>query len=101
MTKTQYADYEKAVEHFHARNNLSGACSPKHSEPEPGFEPYFSWRPCECCGSHLGGDREDYTFATNDNQIIEASICVDCVYYLAYGQLDDMTMMEMGQETTN
>ena len=26
-----------------------------------GEEPWFSWTPCEQCGSHLGGDREYVT----------------------------------------
>ena len=27
--------------------------------------------------------------------LLVAEICSDCVYFLAYGQLDDMTMLEM------
>jgi hypothetical protein len=23
-------------------------------------EPYFSWSPCDCCNTHLGGDRFDF-----------------------------------------
>lgn len=29
-------------------------------------EPYFSWRPCEGCGSRLGGDRFDYIAVHKD-----------------------------------
>lgn len=49
-------------------------------------EPYFSWSPCECCGSPLGGDRYDFLgriFEGNDlKEVIELSCCVDCFGYL-------------------
>lgn len=63
---------------------LEGAdyLSPKLSEP------YFSWEPCECCGSTLGGNR--YKFSgiiadTENEQINESytfSCCTDCFDYL-------------------
>ena len=33
------------------------------------------------------------------NEIFEFEVCPDCRYYSEYGQLDDMTMMDMAQET--
>ncbi len=48
-------------------------------------EPHFSWRPCECCGSHLGGDREPAHGIDENGDIVHFSVCVDCVLYLANG----------------
>lgn len=54
-------------------------------------EPYFSWSPCECCGSALGGDRYDFVGITGTKgtsgivhlgEKIELSCCVDCFGYL-------------------
>ena len=64
-------------------------------------EPYFSWRRCDCCGSTLGGNREDcigYNPTTGKVQG-DYSVCVDCIYYNEYGTLDDMTMMDMVDDT--
>ncbi len=59
-------------------------------------EPSFSWRACECCGSHLGGDRYHATgYNPTTDTICEYEICTDCVYYTEYDRLDDMTMMDM------
>ena len=46
---------------------------------------YFSWSPCECCGSILGGDRFDFTGRVgkkHTDQTIQLSCCVDCFEYL-------------------
>jgi len=67
------------------------------------IEPYFSWRWCDCCDRNLGGDREDVIgwlkgareLGYPDSHRWSGSICVDCLYYLAYGRLDDMTMMRI------
>jgi hypothetical protein len=103
MTTTQYAEYEAAVNRFLTLNKVKPGC---YGPAEHEVEPYFSWAPCECCGSYLGGNRERYHFAYECDRnkgkgfeagvtVFEAEICSDCVYYLAYGQLDDMTMMDM------
>lgn len=55
----------------------------------------FSWRPCECCGSTLGGERYPAHGVAKDDTVIHFDICTDCLFYLAYGQLDDVSMMEM------
>ncbi len=96
MNQQQYADYQAAVATFLEQNKVKPGChGPLNQEPEPGFEPFFSWQPCECCQSPLGGNRESYRFATHQNDLFEANICTECVYYLAYGQLDDMTMLQI------
>lgn len=92
MNTTQYAAYQKAVANFLTINQVKPGC---HSPVEEQSEPFFSWRACECCGSRLGGNRETYSFAPEIGETFTADICTDCVYYLAYGQLDDMTMMDM------
>jgi hypothetical protein len=89
MTKQEYKDYEERVARFFDKegiNNLSG----------DGEWQDFDHRPCECCKRPLGGQREHasgYNPATKEVQ--EYEICSDCLYYAEYGQLDDMTMMDM------
>lgn len=130
MNKKQYAQYEKCVAEFFKRegiNNLSpgrivcsncegklhesGCCDEKcphcGADIECMNEAYFSWRPCECCGSNLGGNRviaSGYCPKPNGSisgmggECFEYEICEDCVYYATYGQLDDMTMIEITKE---
>lgn len=38
--------------------------SDEHNEPS---EPHFSWKPCDGCGSSLGGDRFDYIAVHKDD----------------------------------
>lgn len=47
-------------------------------------EPYFSWSSCDCCGSTLGGDRQDYIgFNSQEPDVeYEYSVCVDCMFSL-------------------
>lgn len=99
MTKSEYAQYEQSVASFLLKNDIKpGCCGPQVvTDDGETAEPFFSWSPCECCGSSKGGNRETYSFACNDGEQFEADICVDCVYYLAYGKLDDTTMMEVEQ----
>jgi hypothetical protein len=96
MNKIEYTEYEKAVKAFHERNKLvwPSLCSPVDHEASP----YFSWKPCECCGRKLGGDREDYNFVPESGELVKASICTDCIYYAAYGCLDDLTMTEIEKQ---
>lgn len=48
-------------------------------------EQHFSWSPCDCCGSRLGGDRWDAKcFGVNlktekFEEVDSGSICIDCV----------------------
>lgn len=92
MNAQQYADYQKRVAEFLHEHNIKPGCyGPKDCDAEP----YFSWSPCPCCGSSLGGNRELYTFAVIHGGTVSAAICTDCVYYLTYGRLDDSTMLEV------
>ncbi len=88
MTKQEYADYEATVAEFfsHGLNNLSSR-----------GESFFSWRPCQCCGTHLGGDRYECDGYNGQTEEVEEydCVCSDCVYYAEYGQLDDQTMLDI------
>jgi len=46
----------------------------------------FSWRPCELCGSQLGGDRYAAHGYSDRHGIVHYDVCVDCVMYLANGE---------------
>jgi hypothetical protein len=119
MTKAEYARYEKRVAAFfkdegitnlspgkivcsncEAKLHESGCCDEKcpncGADIECMNEPYFSWRPCECCGSTLGGNREVASaYHPESGNCFEYEICQDCIYYASYGRLDDMTMADM------
>lgn len=114
---TDYAAYEKAVADFIEREQIDflstgcprceecdgtghtddeDACPECNGEGVINEEPWFSWRPCECCGCHLGGDRETLSARhTPTKQVVTYAICVDCIYYIEYGRLDDTTMMRV------
>jgi len=99
----EYAKYQQNVAEFIQREELSflstGTWDYSEGErPEDWCdEPWFSWKPCEMCGCHLGGNRE-YLYARNaQDEIVTFTICEDCVYYTEYGRLDDQTMMRIGE----
>jgi hypothetical protein len=49
-------------------------------------EASFSHSACECCGSHLGGDRAVAHALDSKNEIIHMDgFCMDCVFYFANG----------------
>jgi hypothetical protein len=116
MTKSEYADYQAAVEAFFERegldtlsngsvdHNYDGECTNEECihDSNGDFEPqsYFSWSPCDVCRRPLGGDREDCIGYNPTTKKIQGDyrVCTDCIYYNAYGQLDDMTMMEMSDD---
>lgn len=91
MNKQEYAEYEARVAEFfsHGLANLSTK-SDCH-------EPFFSWHPCQCCGTHLGGNRYECDGYNEKTKEVEEydNICEDCVYYAEYGQLDDTTMANL------
>jgi hypothetical protein len=117
MNRAEYAEYEAAVAEFFQREGINCLCSGHPTCPECGEEwadeecpnghgsrelwdePFFSWRPCECCQRPLGGDREHATgWNPATRKIQEYDICIDCLYYAEYGRLDDMTMLELETE---
>ena len=50
-------------------------------------EPHFSWSACDICGSHLGGDREEWhAIDKKTGALIHGdNACVNCVVFLANG----------------
>jgi hypothetical protein len=92
MTRKEYQDYEERVAEFFTKEGINCLSS----DSRYGEEPFFSWRPCECCESDLGGDR--YTasgYCPESGEVYTYDICIDCMYYAKYGILDDQTMMDM------
>jgi hypothetical protein len=104
-TKADYQEYQESIAQFIAREGLRFLSTGTVDRLAPDYDPeaewaegesWFSWSPCECCGSHLGGDRE-YLYARNAaDELIQFTICEDCVYYVNYGRLDDQTMERVG-----
>lgn len=93
MTRANYAAYVARVEAFLDRRGIY-TFSPDVSEDASHDD--FSWRRCDCCGTTLGGDRSNCTaFHERTGEIVEVYACSDCVYFVAYGQLDDMTMLSI------
>lgn len=59
-----------------------------HRQLDLANEPHFSWHECDCCGSHLGGDRHPAhgIAKINDREtLVHLDVCTDCLCYLANG----------------
>jgi len=91
-TKEDYAEYEERVKAFRESEHYQF-----HYDVDENADSHFSYAPCECCNRPLGGDRYNIKIASTENHTehLEYCVCVDCYYYLEYGQLDDMTMMDL------
>jgi hypothetical protein len=88
-TQAEYKAYQEAVERFFEKEGIN-CLSATTGESE------FSYSPCECCRRPLGGDRYAAKgYHAESNEVFEYSVCTDCLYYAEYGQLDDMTMMDI------
>ena len=74
--------------------------NPTDDEHDMASEGHFAWSQCDFCGSNLGGTREP-AHADIDGFIHHFDICIDCVYYLEYGRLDDATMVEIERESND
>ncbi len=99
MTTAEYKKYQETFEAFMVDEGLNCLTGYDGSGM---IEPWFSARPCDCCRTPLGGDRiESRGYNPTTKQIQEYEICTDCEYYSAYGQLDDMTMMDMEVSNEN
>jgi hypothetical protein len=75
-----------------------GMREPTEREIESMSDLGFSWGFCDSCGSHLGGSRYAAHGVMEDGHLLHLSVCEDCLCYLNYGQLDDMTMREMDED---
>ena len=90
MTKSEYIDYEAKVHAFFEREGITNLTF------APDAEEFFSWKSCECCKSSLGGIRFEATgYNPSTGEIQKYEVCPDCIYYAAYGVLDDQTMLDM------
>ena len=115
MNRLEYAKYEETVGKVLADLHMSSGPCPgcdacglaevhemDNPEYEAAGEPSFSDSPCGLCGSTLGGDRhpahgthKDPCYGTQADDIVHFDVCGYCYYYIEYGQLDDMAMMDM------
>lgn len=111
MTKKEYQHYQEAIERNlkgieHVSTGACPGCSEcdldkdcTEEERELADEPNFSWIPCKACGSMLGGDRHKaHGIIQGTRELTHLEVCSDCLYFLNYGKLDDLTMMEMGEQ---
>ena len=89
-TKADYDRYEVQVEQ--GLEGLSFVCVDGDGEG------HFSWTRCDVCDRDLGGDRFAAHGVDINDDIVHLEVCQDCMYYITYGKLDDMTMMDMEEE---
>lgn len=91
MNKKQYEAYVSTINAFIAKHDAI-------SYDGELYEPFFSPYPCICCGSSLGGDRYTHNYLDSEGNIDTVDLCADCMYFVPYGKLDDMTMMEISDD---
>lgn len=62
------------------RRHEIGFISSVYDQDGDHIDPHFSWHPCNCCGSSLGGDRYKITarYLPNDEIVTLSGLCVDC-----------------------
>lgn len=96
-----HEDAEKEIEAARKDPELAGVellhlrveeIEPDQHQIELASEPHFSWSACECCGSDLGGNRHPAHGCDKNGDIVHFSVCEDCLYYINYEQLDDVSM---------
>lgn len=61
-------------------------------------EAQFSWSECDICGSRLGGDREPWHYVHGGRVHHADGACVDCMLYLANGDVPDLGPDEQDEE---
>lgn len=97
MTKQEYAEYEDTLQTWwqdYSKGYGQGRLEDCIACPEDD-DPHFSWSECDICLRPLGGDRYPAHTIDKNGDVIHWSICPDCLYYLEYGRLDDITMLDM------
>lgn len=89
--------FTDSIDHYCDGYTVAPGCKGKECEHNPErshdhlCEPHFAWSQCDSCGSTFGGDREQATMIPHDfkpggnSEMIDASICVDCVLFWANG----------------
>ena len=93
------ADFHHAVAEFFTAEGINCLSTIEVADEDPA-EPYFSWRACECCGSSLGGDREDCNGYNPKTKEIQGpySVCTDCLLYITNG--DDPELWQRNSKDT-
>ena len=93
MNRKEYDSFTAAFTSFMEREELTNL-----SPTDQQWETFFTWRPCECCGRPQGGDRVECSGWSSTKKDIMGpyDVCADCVHYAEYGQLDDLTMLDLG-----
>jgi hypothetical protein len=93
MTKYQYQQYAKNVSNFFEREKIVNLSATES-------EAFFSSASCDCCGNQLAGDRLLANgFNPEADEVQEYEVCLDCIYFAEYGQLDDQTMLDIAEPT--
>ena len=101
MNSQEYKEYEADVAEFFERECITNMSSTYDEDTGEGsMEPFFSWSPCQCCGSTLGGDRQECSGYNPTTKEVHGpfTICQDCEYYAEYGRLDDQTMLDIEED---
>lgn len=96
MTRAEFSAFEARVAQFLERNEIG----PFTCKVDCGCQSdNFSGVPCDVCRRPLAGNRHEVSaFRPSDREVIEFRACDDCVYYVAYGTLDDETMLSIDRE---
>lgn len=97
-TTTDYRRYVAAFTEFMQREGIANLSRMVPLDDTETHEE-FSWRPCDCCGRKLGGNRvQCHGYNPTSKEVCGPySVCNDCEYFAEYGQLDDMTMMDLAE----
>lgn len=82
--------YVLAVEAFMQREGLNCLTSYPEDSPDYSPDPFFSWRPCECCHQLAGGRENACGWNADLGEVCGPyEVCLDCLYYHANGELPD------------
>ena len=101
--KEDYEEYKRRVHQF-LEHNLITTLNPVFDEETGEWHgSEFSWTPCECCGRALGGERveADAYSQIRDEIVGPFEVCYDCIHFLEYEQLDDLTMLDVEKNEEN
>lgn len=99
MTRTEYAEFQ--ARHLGFKNSY------KVQQMSGSGETVYEFRTCPCC---LGAaDRFELTTGVKlyrgdgarrkrPDVVAMGLVCEECLYYEQYGQLDDMTMLDIAED---
>ena len=89
------SQFTESVDHYCKGLTIAVGCRGIECEYADGDEDHscetsFSWQQCDSCGSTLGGDRSEawgipLKRKPGEVELIQMSICVDCMMYHANG----------------